>query len=974
MRRQILSIAQKELSSYFGSALAIIFLGTFLAAVLFIFFTVETFFVRGIADVRPLFRWMPILLIFLLAALTMRQWSEEQRSGTQELLLTLPVNLLYLVLGKFLAVMVMIGVALALTLPLPLTVGIIGNLDWGPVIGGYLAALLMAGAYAAIGLFVSSRTDNQIVSLISTVLLGGLFYLLGTRGITDFVGGSVSDILWAIGTGSRFESIQRGVIDLRDLVYYGSLTAFFLMLNTVSLDSVRWSEKQDTYRRKVTLTSLLIGTNLILLNVWLFPLQGLRVDLTSQKEYSLSQTTKDLFDNLQEPLLIRAYISEKTHPLLSPLVPSIRDMLREYEIAADGRLTAELMDPIADPEIEAEANQTYGIRPTPFQVSDRYEASVINSYFDILIRYGDQTVVLNFQDLIEVAAPPSGSIDVSLRNLEYDLTSSIKKVVFGFQSVDAILAALDEPVTLTFFVTSTTLPEALLAAGESITNVASEIEAGSNGKFIYDMVDLDAPDSPVTRQSMIDTFGLQPFPVSFFSVDSYYAHMILQNGDELSLLYPPADLSEGAIRTTIESALKRTSSGFLKVAGIWTPPPSAPQNAQFGGTPTTLSDYNLIREQLRQEYTVRDVDLSTGQVPADIDLLLVVGPRDLSETELFAIDQYLMRGGSVAVALNKYQVGLDNFSGTLYLVPNTTGLEGWLDKYGIQLSDSFVLDTQNQPLPVATTRQVGGFQVQEIQAIDYPYAVDVRPGGMDSDNPIAANLPAVTMNWVSPIELDPDLSSEFESSILLRSSSESWLRSNTDIQPIFDLPDLGFAVEGEQQSYPLAVSLQGSFESFFKDKPSPFESAAAAGDASADAQPGTEAAVPGAATPPPPAGIITTSPESSRLVVIGSAMFAEDFVLNLSSSLTQDRYLSNLQFLQNVVDWSVEDLDLLEIRGRGSATRVLNPMTEGEQSVWEAANYVVALVALLGIYYAWRVRSRSELPMELVPVSTEVGD
>lgn len=113
---------------------------------------------------RPLFRWMPLLLIFLVAALTMRQWSEEQRSGSLEMLLTLPVPTWQLVAGKFLAVMGLVALALALTLPLTLTVALLGNLDWGPVIGGYVAALLMASAYAAIGLFVSSRTDNQIVA------------------------------------------------------------------------------------------------------------------------------------------------------------------------------------------------------------------------------------------------------------------------------------------------------------------------------------------------------------------------------------------------------------------------------------------------------------------------------------------------------------------------------------------------------------------------------------------------------------------------------------------------------------------------------------------------------------------------------------------------------------------------------------------------------------------------------------------
>ena len=277
--------------------------------------------------------WMPLLLIFLVAALTMRQWSEEQRSGTLEMLLTLPVRPAQLVIGKFLAVMAMVGVALALTLPLPFTVSNVGNLDWGPVIGGYLAALLLAAAYAAIGLFVSSRTDNQIVALIVTVLIAGGFYLIGTGGIIDFVGGNAADLLRAIGTSSRFESIERGVIDLRDLIYYGALTGIFLLLNAFALDRKRWSigERTAAYRRGMTLTSWLVVANLVLVNVWVYPLAGLRIDLTQQQEFSLSQTTKDLLSNLQEPLVIRAYLSEKTHPLLAPLVPQVRDMLQEYQ-------------------------------------------------------------------------------------------------------------------------------------------------------------------------------------------------------------------------------------------------------------------------------------------------------------------------------------------------------------------------------------------------------------------------------------------------------------------------------------------------------------------------------------------------------------------------------------------------------------------------------------------------------------------
>ncbi len=189
--KQILAITRKELNSYFNSLLAIIFLGTFLAAIAIIFFTVEGFFARGIADIRPLFAMIPVLLIFLIAALTMRQWSEETRSGTLEILLSLPTNHVQLVLGKFLAVMGMISIALLLTLPFPILVSFLGSLDWGPVIGGYLASLLIAAAYASIGLFISSKTDNQIVALILTVITGGAFYLIGSDFFTGLFSGGI---------------------------------------------------------------------------------------------------------------------------------------------------------------------------------------------------------------------------------------------------------------------------------------------------------------------------------------------------------------------------------------------------------------------------------------------------------------------------------------------------------------------------------------------------------------------------------------------------------------------------------------------------------------------------------------------------------------------------------------------------------------------------------------------------------------
>ena len=144
--------SKHEFNALFSSFSAYLFIALFLIISLFIFFWGETFFARNLADVRPLFEWMPLLMIFLVAALTMRMWSDERRSGNLEMLLTSSTPVWRLVAGKFAAVTALILLALLLTLPLPLTVALSGPLDWGPVIGGYIASLLVAASYVAIGL------------------------------------------------------------------------------------------------------------------------------------------------------------------------------------------------------------------------------------------------------------------------------------------------------------------------------------------------------------------------------------------------------------------------------------------------------------------------------------------------------------------------------------------------------------------------------------------------------------------------------------------------------------------------------------------------------------------------------------------------------------------------------------------------------------------------------------------------------
>lgn len=935
-----LSVTRKEVVSYFSSPLAFIAVGAFLAAVLFTFFWVEAFFARGVADLRPLFAWLPLLVMLLVAALGMRQWSEEQRSGTLEILLTLPVRPFSLVLGKFLAIQVLVATALLLTLPLPLTVAMLGDLDPGPVIGGYLASLLMAGAYAALALFLSSRTSNQIVAFISTAVVGGALYLVGTPGVTDFAGGA-GDLLRQIGTGSRFASIERGVLDLRDLVYYLSLTAGFLVACVLALDAKRWSRGAVTarYRRRALAAAALTAANLIVLNVWLGPFARLRVDLTADRAYSLSPATVSLLQDLAEPLLIRAYLSERTHPLLAPLAPQIGGLLEEYRIAGRGAVTAQVIDPGTDPQAEEEAAQRYSIRPTPFQVEDRFEQGIVNSYFDVLVSYGDQYEVLGFQDLIRIDRGRGATIEVRLRNFEYDLTRAIKKASSGFRSIDSLFAALrgaagSGPAELALYVTPATLPADLNEPRATVVEAARALAERSGGALAFREVD-PGPGGAAGRQELADRYGLQPISASLFSTETYYFDLILTSGDQAFIVRPKDEYSAASVTAAVEAALKRIAPGFLRTVGV-SLPPAVPTQDPFGRPQQPFASWELLQQQLAGDYAVQDVDLNDGEVPPQVDALVVVAPQALSDRERFAVDQYLMRGGALLVAAGSHRADADPFTGGLTLSRAGQGMAALLESYGVGVASSVVMDPQNESFP--TTVQSGS--ILQIRAVDYPYFVDVRRDGMSRTHPITSSLEAVTLNWASPLTVDGALAAGRQVDVLLRSTVEAWTVEQPSAQPDFDsFPNAGFAAGDDRQEWPLAVTVTGRFDSAF----------------AASGPPGEDAA--------DRRSMIDASPDDTRLVVFGSGEFLNDTIMSLSASLHGERYRNSLQALQNAVDWAVEDLDLLGIRSEGAVTRLLLPIDDAAERAWEVVNYVVVALLLAGVGIVWWMRRRGERPM-----------
>ncbi|NND91381.1 MAG: ABC transporter permease, partial [Granulosicoccus sp.] len=739
-------VAKKELRLFLSSPIAWLFFITFAAVTLFIFFWAEAFFARNIADVRPMFEWMPILLILLCSTLTMRMWSEERRAGTLEHVLTQSAPLWSFALGKFLACVALLSLALVVLLPLPMSLSLVATIDWGPVLAGYLATLLLGSAYLAIGLFVSSRTQNQIVSLIGSVAVCGFFYILGHALIIRTLGQSGSELMQALGTGARFDAITRGVIDLADLVYYLSLTLVFLALTVYVLEKERWTSTgtRPKHRRWKLATTLLV-LNAIALNLWIGQMDSWRLDTTRGKQYTLSDATRNYLAQLQEPLTLRGYFSARTHPLLSPLVPQMKDLLREYEVAGDGRVRVEIIDPMANPEAEEEANQQYGIAPVPFQVADRYQSAIVSSYFDVLVQYGDEYEVLGFRDLIDIKAQSESDIDVQLRNPEYDLTKSIRRVLTDFQSAGDVFSSIDVPLTLSAYVSSDDrLPGDLVQFKQMMIASVDALSEASEGKLTLRLVDPQDGNGALTAQLSRD-YGLRPMRAGLFSDDSFWFHLLLDGGDQLVQI-PLGDLSESQFEQNMDAGLKRFAKGYTrKIAFAGSSP--APMGMQ-PGMPETPS-FRMLEDFLRAEYDVVNEDLSDGSVSNDADLLLLASPDNLDEKALFAIDQYLMQGGTVIAASSGWSANLSRNS--LDLTEKDSGLDEWLAHHGINIGEELIMDPQNAAFPLPVTRNVGGLQLQEVRMLDYPFFLDIRQNGMNPDSPVVAGLDQVTMAWSSPI-------------------------------------------------------------------------------------------------------------------------------------------------------------------------------------------------------------------------------
>jgi ABC-2 type transport system permease protein len=235
----VMAVLKRELASYFATPIAYVFIAIFLVLASAFTFYIGNFYERGQADLTSFFTFHPWLFLFLVPSLSMRLWAEERKSDSIELLMTLPLEVWQAVVGKFLAAWLFTGIALALTFPLWITVNYLGEPDNGVILAAYIGSFLMAGGFLAVGACISATTKNQVIAFILSVVTCFLLLLAGFDLVLNFFSGwtpqALLDAIASLSFLTHFQNISKGVIDLRDLVYFALLIGVCLYANTIVL-------------------------------------------------------------------------------------------------------------------------------------------------------------------------------------------------------------------------------------------------------------------------------------------------------------------------------------------------------------------------------------------------------------------------------------------------------------------------------------------------------------------------------------------------------------------------------------------------------------------------------------------------------------------------------------------------------------------------------------------------------------------
>jgi ABC-type uncharacterized transport system involved in gliding motility auxiliary subunit len=407
MTGRIWTVARRELRAMLDHPTGYVLLVVFVGINAFLFF--RQAYLIGAASLRPMLDLLPWLLLFIVPAVTMRTLAEDRKSGVLEVVLTQPITELELVLGKYLGAVLFLWLALALTLVIPIGLAFGSSLQWGTLTAQYIGAALLIASLAGIGVWASSLTDSQITAYILAVAVMFVALLIGLDPVTGALPPTLGAIAARLGVLSHFESIGRGVIDLRDVIYFLSVAGIFLALaygSVVGRKLARGGVASRQLRLGVTIaTATLIVVNLLGSYI------GGRLDLTPGHAYTLSPATKQIVGSLDDIVTIKVFASDELPTSVSLLKRDLDDLLRDLHSAGHGKIRIVRRNPSKDETAKKDA-ESLGIEPVEFNVIGQSELQVKQGYLGLAIQYGNGAQAIPFV----------GRTD----DLEYRLASDIR--------------------------------------------------------------------------------------------------------------------------------------------------------------------------------------------------------------------------------------------------------------------------------------------------------------------------------------------------------------------------------------------------------------------------------------------------------------------------------------------------------------------------------------------------------------------
>ncbi len=404
--RNIWTIARKELRGYFDHPTAYILLVVFLAINAFFFF--RSAFLVSEASLRPMFDMLPWILLFFVPAVTMGSLAEERRHGTLEVVLSHPLSEAQLLVGKYLGNLLFLLIAIGGTLLIPLTLTSGGGLDLGVIVAQYVGTALLLAGITAVGLFASSLTRNQITAFIVATTIVFILMMVGTEVVQIGLPGWLAGVASQLGILRHFGNVARGVIDLRDVVYFASVAAAFLALAYWQLLRERLNRAGHLY------SNLRLGTIAVVAIAVFADLFGGyipgRLDLTAEKLYTLSAGTKAILGDLDDLVTVTLFASNELPAQVKPLERDVNDVLRDFERYGGGNIQLVRQDPDASEAALQQAQQA-GIRPVQFNVVRREELQLKQGWLGIAVGYAGESESIPFVG--------------DTRNLEYQLASRV---------------------------------------------------------------------------------------------------------------------------------------------------------------------------------------------------------------------------------------------------------------------------------------------------------------------------------------------------------------------------------------------------------------------------------------------------------------------------------------------------------------------------------------------------------------------